>query len=287
MAGKQGANGQGERADGKMNGSQGRPSAQDEEQLSAYLDGELNAVERAALERRLAQDATLRRALGELRQTRALLRALPTPALPRSFALPEVGALDATASAHARNKANRDAEDDASASGALRTIPRVQVYRRDAGAPRPIPRATRTARVAQWLGSLVAVLGLALLLGATLPAHAPSIGAGASTAASREHSPAISASTTPGGAVAGPGNPTSTQTATFGSNTTQGAATSATASNAPTTTSPMATATASVPSGGVSAPPPLEQAWLSALGVLLLVGGVILFAYGRFARPRQ
>ena len=284
MPGKQGDNGARDDANGKADASQGRLTAHDEEQLSAYLDGELDAAERAALDGRLAEDATLQRALGELRQTRALLRALPTPAAPRSFALPEVGELTTD---RPQQRARRD-DDDAHMTGPLRTMPRMQAHRRDTSAPRISARAaTRSARVAQWMGTLVAVLGLALLLGATLPAHAPSIGsAGASTAASERHSPAVAASMTPGGAVAGPGNPTSTQTATVGANTTQGSATTATA---PTARSPEATTTttASAPGGGESVPPPLEQTWLSALGILLLVGGVILFAYGRFARPRR
>src|SRR5260370_36626675 len=63
------------------------------EQLSAFLDGELSESERVALELHLAGCAACQRALGELRQVRALLRALPVPVLPRSFTLPESGAV--------------------------------------------------------------------------------------------------------------------------------------------------------------------------------------------------
>jgi hypothetical protein len=59
----------------------------DVELLSAYLDGALTPAERAALEARLQADAALRRDLDGLRQTVALVRALPRLAAPRSFAL--------------------------------------------------------------------------------------------------------------------------------------------------------------------------------------------------------
>ena len=62
-------------------------SERDWAQLSAYLDGALGARERAALERRLAAEPHLRQALDELRETVALLRALPTLRAPRDFTL--------------------------------------------------------------------------------------------------------------------------------------------------------------------------------------------------------
>jgi len=58
------------------------------ERLSAYLDGELPHAERAALETHLATCEQCQGELAALRQTRALLRALPAPALPRAFTLP-------------------------------------------------------------------------------------------------------------------------------------------------------------------------------------------------------
>lgn len=58
------------------------------ERLSAYLDGELSPAERAALDPHLRDCEQCQRELAALRQTRALLRALPTPALPRDFSLP-------------------------------------------------------------------------------------------------------------------------------------------------------------------------------------------------------
>lgn len=58
------------------------------ESLSAYLDDELSASDMAEMRAHLATCAECQRELAALRQTRALLRALPTPALPRSFTLP-------------------------------------------------------------------------------------------------------------------------------------------------------------------------------------------------------
>jgi anti-sigma factor RsiW len=59
----------------------------DLELLSSYLDDALTAEERRTLELRLAQDMTLRAELDRLRETRALLRALPMLRAPRDFAL--------------------------------------------------------------------------------------------------------------------------------------------------------------------------------------------------------
>src|SRR6185312_17309916 len=64
-----------------------------QEQLSAALDGMLAPEEQTALDAHLAGCETCRRELEELRQVRMLLRALPEPALPRSFLLPTEGEL--------------------------------------------------------------------------------------------------------------------------------------------------------------------------------------------------
>lgn len=57
------------------------------ETLSAYLDGQLSRSAQARLEQRLNQDAELRQALEELRQTRFLLRSQPKLRAPRNFTL--------------------------------------------------------------------------------------------------------------------------------------------------------------------------------------------------------
>ena len=63
--------------------------AQWDELLSAYLDGQLSAGERARLETRLAADPALRAELEALRHTVALVRDLPPVPIPRNFILPQ------------------------------------------------------------------------------------------------------------------------------------------------------------------------------------------------------
>ena len=57
------------------------------ESLSAYLDGNLDGAERAALEKRLTAEEDLRRHLAELRAVRESLRSLPVLKPPRPLAL--------------------------------------------------------------------------------------------------------------------------------------------------------------------------------------------------------
>jgi hypothetical protein len=64
-----------------------QPTDQDHELLSAYLDGELPASARTALEARLATEPALRAALDDLRATVQILRAAPAIKPPRSFTL--------------------------------------------------------------------------------------------------------------------------------------------------------------------------------------------------------
>jgi anti-sigma factor RsiW len=62
-------------------------SPRDLELLSEYLDGRLDARKRADLEARLKSNAELANTLGDLSQTRKLLRSLPKLKAPRSFRL--------------------------------------------------------------------------------------------------------------------------------------------------------------------------------------------------------
>ncbi len=62
-------------------------STRELEQLSAYLDGELDKQAVAQLQRDLAQRPDLQRALEELRQTRAMLRNAPRRRVPHNFTL--------------------------------------------------------------------------------------------------------------------------------------------------------------------------------------------------------
>jgi hypothetical protein len=57
------------------------------ELLSAYLDGQLSAREKSAVEKRLQEDAGLRLQLEELREIRTRLRSLPLLRAPRDFRL--------------------------------------------------------------------------------------------------------------------------------------------------------------------------------------------------------
>ena len=62
------------------------------ELLSAYLDDQLDAEERARLEARLADDAALRAELEALRRTVEMVRDLPSQPVPRNFILPRTTA---------------------------------------------------------------------------------------------------------------------------------------------------------------------------------------------------
>lgn len=62
----------------------------DLELLSAYIDGQLADLERAALETRLQNEPALRQQLAELRATIGLIRDLPLMAAPRNFMLTPV-----------------------------------------------------------------------------------------------------------------------------------------------------------------------------------------------------
>ncbi len=71
--------------------------SKDWEALSAYLDNQLGAKERARLEARLQTEPALRGALEDIRQTRAVLRQAPRVRAPRNFTLtPEMAGRRAT-----------------------------------------------------------------------------------------------------------------------------------------------------------------------------------------------
>jgi negative regulator of sigma E activity len=63
-----------------------KPTAEQLEQLSAYLDGELPSAEREMVERMLAADAGLRRELESLRRTADAVRTLPRERAPAGLA---------------------------------------------------------------------------------------------------------------------------------------------------------------------------------------------------------
>ncbi|GEM_PF-5003278 len=65
----------------------GTPPSIDDELLSAYLDGQVSPAERAAVDAVIAADPAVRAHVADLRATVTLLRALPQPALRRTFIL--------------------------------------------------------------------------------------------------------------------------------------------------------------------------------------------------------
>jgi anti-sigma factor RsiW len=62
-----------------------KPESLPEDILSAYVDGECTDEERAAVDRRLASDAAWRAILEEVRDARAVVRALPPREPPAGF----------------------------------------------------------------------------------------------------------------------------------------------------------------------------------------------------------
>ncbi|HEY7983598.1 MAG TPA: zf-HC2 domain-containing protein [Ktedonobacterales bacterium] len=213
------------------------------ERLSAYLDHQLPADERAALERHLPACARCTVELAELRRTVAVLRALPAPALPRSFALPESAAAAESMGASGRERPADGADRERTGAALLTPLP----ARQPRGTP-PGGRPPRWSGIAQWAGGLAAVAGLVVLLGGALsglplghPYAAGTTGSGAANLAphaqTTEHalSPTPSASGTEDTAnqalkptpattmPAATGSPERTPSAAYGPNNSNGA----------------------------------------------------------------
>jgi anti-sigma factor RsiW len=149
------------------------------ETISTYVDDALAQDERAAFERHLTTCASCQRELEELRQVRALLRRLPSPALPRSFTLPAE-----PAAAPARP-----------ASPASPPVPSPTPTRTPAPARTVIPWPQRAGKIAQRIGTLAAAVGIVLLLASAVQGHGGLAG-GTSTASSN-----IPAASNAGGAA--------------------------------------------------------------------------------------
>ena len=137
------------------------------ERLSAYLDGELGEGERAALERHLPTCERCQRALDELREVRALLRAMPMPASPRSFAIPTTGEVPRPLAAAARDRAERGERRSRARGGG----------------------GGRWSGVAQAVGGFVAAAGVMLVLGSALMGQGPTFGGASRTAGSAASAP--------------------------------------------------------------------------------------------------
>jgi negative regulator of sigma E activity len=229
------------------------------EQLSAFLDGELSEGERIALERHLQGCAACQHALAELRQVRALLRALPVPALPRAFTLPESGAVPESLRPAARRPA--------------------------ASAAR-----LRLAGAAQGVGTLAAAVGLVILLGSGVVGLSQSVRlspTGASVAAPSSNQ-AGGSSALDRNTQRTPGNFSGGVTATPNGNATQSTAVDrgATPTQTPTATpSPTPIESASPARNSFAVEPPSVPV-VPLTGAGLLVGGAGLALAGRSARRR-
>ena len=239
-----------------MIGGNGREHADREalrERLSAYLDGELAPGDAAALERHLATCAECRVELAGLREVRALLRALPQPALPRSFALPPTAA---TTSAR-----------------------RAAAHPLPASTRRTQTAVPRLARAAQWVGGLAASFGLLLIVATAVLGG--SAGQNLSTAA-----PAASSGRTPIHTSSAP-----QQTATATSNTPSPGGAQGFGSATHTASSPSATANKGPTATNYSPQAPQAEAApfpvLPVTGAGLLAGGMVLLGAGSVAARRR
>jgi len=224
-----------------------------QEQLSAALDGMLAPEEQAALDAHLAGCETCTREMEELRQVRMLLRAMPEPALPRSFLLPTEGELAAL------HRAARTAE------RAPATTTNITPLRQ------PTRRSTRTLQVTRWVGTIAAVLGMALFLG-TLVAHQ---GASYSTSAPNSAQSPQHGGSNPagaGGTANGVTIPSPTHTfAIGGTQSTDKAATATSSPTAPANGSGTPATKLVSPTSGLA-----TSDILRTVGLVLLFGGIML-----------
>jgi anti-sigma factor RsiW len=230
-----------------------------QEQLSAALDGMLAPEEQAALDAHLAGCETCTRELEDLRQVRAQLRAMPEPTLPRSFLLPFEGELAASRGSARAGTAEREA--------ATRVTPLRQENR----------RATRMLAVTRWVGTVAAVLGIALFLGTILMHQGPTFSASAPASAQfGSQNPA--AAGRPATGTIGP-----SPTHTFANGGTQSTDKSATATSSPAAPA-KSSATPVTPL--ISTPGPTTGDILRVVAFVLLFGGIAV-ALGSFVVSRR
>jgi hypothetical protein len=122
---------------------------QQREQLSALLDNELGQQEQAELEAHLRDCAACRAEMDSLWRTRALLHALPQPALPRNFALP----LETAPALDVPDDSSPAQHTRPAAAHRLTPLPRER-----------IANGRRSVRILQWISTVAAVFGVVLLL---------------------------------------------------------------------------------------------------------------------------
>ncbi len=225
---------------------------QQREQLSALLDNQLDEQERAALEAHLRDCAECQAELASLQQTRALLRALPQPTLPRNFSLSlDVAVEEPPAAGPVHQPASQPAQH-----------PRSLPHTREQRWKRPV-------QVMQWLSTVAAVLGLILLCSSAFSSvHFAASGA-SNTAASAPQATRYSTPPTmrTGNTLPGDSSPVATQDTP-----------ASTPTPVPLNTTPNGS------SGGTSNPN--TQWFISAtgLGILLLILSVCGFIVARILR---
>lgn len=231
-----------------------------QERLSAWLDGELDTTEQAAVAAHLEGCDECQRALADLHAVRAVLHALPTPALPRSFELPDDLPLEPVVAATTPAPAapipfpgadeveiNLPEQNDERAAAFVASAPGVRALRRQ--------RQPYWLRAARATGGLVAVLGLFLLM-ASAVLNQPGTNSAASTAAPRS-STTSQGNQSPSSPVQG----------------TQG--------HAPTKNPHGAQTTPAAPPSSASVSP------LLVAGLILLALGIVLLAATLIIRRRQ
>ncbi|HEV2582417.1 MAG TPA: zf-HC2 domain-containing protein [Ktedonobacteraceae bacterium] len=129
------------------------------EQLSAFLDQQLTPQEQATVDAHLHTCEQCRLALADLRATVALVRAMPQPALPRSFTLPaNVTPFPVQPASELHRAANVPARRQPAARNGLR-------------------------RSLRFVSAIAATLGLLIVLSGLWNAISPGIGGGASESA--------------------------------------------------------------------------------------------------------
>ncbi|HEX9414000.1 MAG TPA: zf-HC2 domain-containing protein [Ktedonobacterales bacterium] len=227
------------------------------ERLSAYLDDQLSDAENAELTAHLATCERCGAELAELRGTIRLLQALPQPARPRSFAIPEGARAVHVASA-----------------------------RRTLREP-PASASPRWARVAQWAGTVAASVGILLLLGTALSGALMGGNERAASMPAAAHS-----STTQNNTRYGTADRSATPTVSAPASSATAYAAAGQATTAPRSADTPTPATNNQPGNtfathaSPAASPVDGRAGLEITGAALLALGALGFLFGRRARSR-
>ncbi|MEO6887745.1 MAG: zf-HC2 domain-containing protein [Ktedonobacteraceae bacterium] len=217
------------------------------EQLSAFLDKQLTPPEQAACEAHMRSCTQCQQSLAQIRQTVALLRALPQAELPRSFILP-ADSVPAPMRTHSQPESNI-----------------IPIARRQHPAWTHIARSS--LRAVSTIAAVVAIVFMMSSLLAVLPMHSGS----SNTAASAPSASNGAATSRPSPAVQ------STRNQPHATAATRIAGTSNDARKTPTSSPPPTPGTQQgqhVPDG--EAPPGPPSFDLSMPGSRLLAGAILL-----------